>query len=71
MASSKYTTGVTLTTSRVSARAAIPEVLALIASTRLHPELVTARVVEWAEAADALAEHTHKTVVVRTDARKE
>jgi hypothetical protein len=41
-------------------------VLALIASGRLHPELVTARVVDWADGSDALAEHTHKTVVVRT-----
>jgi len=62
-----YTTGVTLTTSRVSARAVMPAVLALIASGRLHPELVTSRVVAWAEAADALAEHTHKTVVVRPE----
>jgi threonine dehydrogenase-like Zn-dependent dehydrogenase len=61
-----YTTGVTLTTSRVSARAAMPDVLALIGSGRLHPELVTACVVEWADAADALAEHTHKTVVARS-----
>jgi threonine dehydrogenase-like Zn-dependent dehydrogenase len=62
-----YTSGVTLTTSRVSARAAIPDVLGLIASGRLHPELVTARVVDWGDAADALAEHTHKTVVGRPD----
>lgn len=60
-----YTSGVTLTTSRVSARAAMPAVLDLIASGRLHPELVTASVVDWADAADAMAEHTHKTVVVR------
>jgi alcohol dehydrogenase len=62
-----YTTGVTLTTSRVSARAIMPDVLELIASGRMHPELVTARVIAWADAADALAEHTHKTVVVRTE----
>jgi len=61
-----YTSGVTLTTSRVSARALIPDVLDLIGSGRLHPELVTARTVAWADAADALAEHTHKTVVVRS-----
>ena len=60
-----YTRGVTLTTSRVSARAAIPSVLDLMTSGRLHPELVTASVVDWADAADALTEHTHKTVVVR------
>ena len=62
-----YTTGVTLTTSRVSARAALPDVLELIASGRLHPELVTAQVIAWTDAADVLAEHTHKTVVVRAD----
>jgi threonine dehydrogenase-like Zn-dependent dehydrogenase len=62
-----YTSGVTLTTSRVSARAVMPAVLDLIATGRLHPELVTARVVDWADAADAMAEHTHKTVVVRSD----
>ena len=62
-----YTSGVTLTTSRVSARAVMPDVLALIASGRLHPELVTARVVPWSDAADALADHTHKTVVVRPE----
>jgi threonine dehydrogenase-like Zn-dependent dehydrogenase len=60
-----YTTGATLTTSRVSARAAIPAVLELIASGRLHPELVTAQVVDWNDAPEALAHHTHKSVVVR------
>ena len=60
-----YTTGMTLTTSRVSARAAIPAVLHLIASGRLHPELVTSQIVDWDDAADALAHHTHKTVIVR------
>ena len=60
-----YTTGVTLTTARVSARAAIPTVLDLIAGGRLHPELVTANVVAWPDAAEALAHHTHKTVGVR------
>ncbi len=49
-----YTRGVTLTTSRVSARAGIPSVLELMTSGRLHPELVTASVVDWANAADAL-----------------
>lgn len=60
-----YTTGVTLTTSRVSARAVIPDVLDLIASGRLHPELVTSQTVNWADAAEALAQHTHKTVIAR------
>ena len=60
-----YTMGVTLTTSRVNARAIIPSVLDLISSGRLHPELITSQVVEWADAADALTRHTHKTVIVR------
>ena len=62
-----YTTGVTLTTSRVSARAVIPDVLELIASGRLHPELVTSRVVGWNDAPAALAHHKYKTVIVRPE----
>lgn len=64
-----YSTGVTLATSRVSARAIIPDVLDLIATGRLHPELVTSQVVDWTDAREALATHTHKTVVVRNDNR--
>jgi Threonine dehydrogenase and related Zn-dependent dehydrogenases len=60
-----YSTGVTLATSRVSARALIPDVLDLIATGRLHPELVTSHVIDWSDAPGALATHTHKTVVVR------
>src|SRR5206468_2833408 len=62
-----YTTGVTLTTSRVSARAVIPDVLELITSGRLHPELVTSRVVGWNDAPAALADHMYKTVIVRPE----
>jgi threonine dehydrogenase-like Zn-dependent dehydrogenase len=60
-----YTVGVTLATSRVSARANIPDVLELIASGQLHPELVTSQVVEWRDAPEVLATHVHKTVVTR------
>jgi threonine dehydrogenase-like Zn-dependent dehydrogenase len=63
-----YTSGVTLTTSRVSARAVIPSVLELVADGRLHPELVTAQVCAWDDAAEVLADHTHKTVIVRPEA---
>ena len=62
-----YTSGVTLTTSRVSARAAIPAVLGLIAAGHLHPELVTSTVADWDDAAGVLAHHTHKTVITRSD----
>lgn len=62
-----YTSGVTLTTSRVSARTAIPHVLDLISSGRLHPELITVQIGTLDDAPELLAHHTHKTVIVRPD----
>jgi alcohol dehydrogenase len=62
-----YGTGVTLTTGRVNARALIPEVLDAITDGRLHPEHVTHTVAPWDQAAEALADHTHKTVIARHD----
>ena len=50
----------------MSARAIIPEVLDLIGSGRLHPELVTSQVIDWRDAPEALAAHTHKTVITRS-----
>jgi threonine dehydrogenase-like Zn-dependent dehydrogenase len=49
-----YTKGITFETGRVHARAAIPHVLELASSKNLRPELVTTRVVGWAEAPEAL-----------------
>jgi len=60
-----YTRGITFRTGRVNARAVIPEVLDLVVSGRLRPELVTSAVVAWEDAAEALAGLTAKTVVVR------
>jgi threonine dehydrogenase-like Zn-dependent dehydrogenase len=60
-----YTKGITFHTGRVHARPAMPEVLELVAAGRLAPELVTAQVVDWDEAADALADHRAKVVVTR------
>ncbi|MGH2924348.1 MAG: zinc-dependent alcohol dehydrogenase [Solirubrobacterales bacterium] len=51
-----YVHGITFRTGRVHARPAIPEVLELIASGRMHPELVTTRSAGWEEAPEALAE---------------
>jgi threonine dehydrogenase-like Zn-dependent dehydrogenase len=51
-----YVRGITFRTGRVHARPAIPAVLDLIASGRLHPELVTTRVAAWDDAPAALAE---------------
>jgi alcohol dehydrogenase len=51
-----YVTGLRFETGRVHARPAIPEAIDLIAAGRLHPELVTTRIVSWDEAPAALAE---------------
>ena len=51
-----YTKGVTFHTGRAHVREAMPQVLELAASGALRPELVTTRVVPWADAADALLE---------------
>ncbi|MGH2967036.1 MAG: zinc-dependent alcohol dehydrogenase [Solirubrobacterales bacterium] len=51
-----YVTGITFQTGRVHARPAIPAAMELIASGRLHPELVTTRVAGWEEGPGALAE---------------
>jgi alcohol dehydrogenase len=59
-----YTRCFTFHTGRVHARPAIPEVLALIESGKLHPETVTARTVAWDDAADALVEERGKLVLV-------
>jgi threonine dehydrogenase-like Zn-dependent dehydrogenase len=64
-----YTKGLTFHTGRVHARPVIPEVLSLIASGRLRPELVTDSVVPWGDAAEALADHGAKLVITRGRAR--
>jgi len=60
-----YTRGVEYRTGRVNARAAIPQVLDLVAAGRLRPELVTDAIVRWDDAPDALANLEAKTVIVR------
>jgi threonine dehydrogenase-like Zn-dependent dehydrogenase len=49
-----YTKGITFRTGRAHVREAMPHVLELTAAGTLHPELVTTRVVPWADAKDAL-----------------
>jgi alcohol dehydrogenase len=51
-----YTKGITFRTGRAHVREAMPHVLQLAAAGTLHPELITTRVVPWADAADALLE---------------
>jgi threonine dehydrogenase-like Zn-dependent dehydrogenase len=61
-----YVRVVTFATGRVHARPIMPEVLALAERGALRPELVTSRVVDWSDAADALAERDWtKLVIVR------
>ena len=59
-----YTRGCTLHTSRVHARAVIPDVLALITAGRLDPALVTSAVVGFDDAVAALAEPPTKLVLM-------
>jgi alcohol dehydrogenase len=59
-----YTKGVTFKTGRANARPAMPEVLALAASGKLAPEVVTTRVVRWDDAADALVERDWAKLVI-------
>ncbi len=59
-----YTKGITFRTGRANARSAMPHVLGLAASGRLHPELVTSRVVPWGDAAAALAEDGWTKLVI-------
>src|SRR3954452_15067847 len=60
---SMYTRGVRLVTGRAPARAAIPEVLGLLAGVDLRPVVHT--VADWADAAAAWTAMTGKTVIVR------
>jgi threonine dehydrogenase-like Zn-dependent dehydrogenase len=60
-----YTRNITMHTGRVHARAAMPAALELIADGRFRPELVTARVVPWDDAAEALVDERRKLVFAR------
>ena len=59
-----YTTGVHFHTSRAMARAAIPDVLALVATGTFAPETVNT-VVGWDDAPEALLEPHTKLVIQR------
>lgn len=60
-----YTRGLTFVTGRVSSRALLPDVLALVAGGRLDPAAITARVVAWEEAPEALFDRGAKVIVAR------
>jgi threonine dehydrogenase-like Zn-dependent dehydrogenase len=60
-----YTSGVRFETGRVNSRAALPEVLALVAEGRLDPAAVTSEVVSFNDAPEALADPPTKLIVAR------
>jgi threonine dehydrogenase-like Zn-dependent dehydrogenase len=60
-----YTSGITFATSRVSARAVMEPILALIRAGRVDPSLVTSRVVSFDEAPAALLELPTKLVMLQ------
>lgn len=57
-----YTKGITFHTSRVHARAVMPEVMDAISCGHLHPEKVTSRIVPFSEAAEAMDDPGPKIV---------
>ncbi len=59
-----YTKIVTFKTGRVHARPAMSEVLRLAERGVLHPELITTRVVDWSEAAEALIERDWTKLII-------
>jgi alcohol dehydrogenase len=59
-----YTKGITFRTGRANAREAMPHVLELAAAGAVRPELVTSRVVDWDDAAPALAERDWTKLVI-------
>jgi threonine dehydrogenase-like Zn-dependent dehydrogenase len=59
-----YTKGITFKTGRANAREAMPHVLSLAATRAIQPELVTSRVVGFADAADALLERDWTKLVI-------
>jgi alcohol dehydrogenase len=61
-----YTLGIELHIGRAHSAALLPEVVALVGAGRLHPELVTTRVIGWEEAPSRFLEPTVKLIVDRT-----
>jgi threonine dehydrogenase-like Zn-dependent dehydrogenase len=60
-----YTNGVSFHIGRAQARPAIPAILELVLEGRLHPEVVTSRVVDWEEAPEAVQAPERKLVIER------
>jgi alcohol dehydrogenase len=65
-----YTRGVRFQTGRVNARAVIPEVLELVRTARLSPEVINSGVVPWDDAHEAILADARKPVFVRDAASR-
>jgi alcohol dehydrogenase len=61
-----YTLGIEFHIGRAHSAALLPEVVAFLGAGRLHPELVTTRVIGWEEAPQRFLEPTVKLVVERS-----
>jgi alcohol dehydrogenase len=60
-----YTWGIEFHIGRVNSAAVLPEVVALIAAGKLHPEVVTSHVIDWEEAPARYLDPAIKLVVAR------
>lgn len=61
-----YLNVVTFRTGRAHARPAIPALIQLVTTGRIHPELITSDVVPWEDAPTALANPPKKLVIARS-----
>jgi alcohol dehydrogenase len=62
-----YMKGISFVTGRVPSRTVLPEVLRLIETQKIKPELITTETASWSDAPSALLGYTTKLVVVRQD----
>ncbi len=60
-----YLSPITLRNGRINSRTHLEPVIELAAAGRIHPERFTHQVIPWHQAAEALANLTHKTIIVR------
>ena len=60
-----YTLGIEFHIGRAHSASLLPEVVALVADGRLHPELVTTQVIDWDDAVEHFVDPTVKLVVTR------
>ena len=60
-----YEIGMTFYTGRANVRSDIPEIIALVQSGKLRPEIITTKLANWEDAEDALFDSSAKVVIAR------